>query len=168
MNTHYDCTYCGGSHDEEAHGDALVVRQHYTRDRAETVDTMLADAEELIESLPRHSRERSDGLNYLNQARALAESTSEEDYAGELGWDIVRENIDAIDGALWAAGFVPVWDAGEYIVLASVDDGECVRCGKGIVRADGTWIDTDGYAECDGWGAPHETADERTERTCRA
>lgn len=117
----YDCTYCGDQHSEEAHGDALVVREHYRRDHAETVATMLDDARGLIESLP-IGRERRAGLSALSQAEALADSTSQEDYDGELGWDIVCENIDAIDGALWAAGFVPVWDAGDYMILRAVAD----------------------------------------------
>jgi len=119
--TNFDCTYCGGTHDESKHGDALVVREHYRRDRGETVDAMLGDARALLETLPK-GEERDASLSALEQAEALADVTSAADYDSDIGWDIVRENIDAIDNALWLGGFVPVWDAGDYLVLEAVTD----------------------------------------------
>ena len=41
----------------------------------------------------------------------------------------------------------------------------CVRCSKAIDRnEEGDWVDDDGYISCDGWGAPHETHEEREAR----
>jgi len=121
--TYLDCDYCGGEHAPDTHGDALVTREHYRRDGAELVECMLDDARALLESLPR-GPERDAGLGALAHAEAMHEATSAYDYLGELGPEITRENLEAVDGALWAGGFVPVWDAGDYWVLPSVADDQ--------------------------------------------